>query len=141
MGFCVVCINKIYLTCSRLYVIPDKIDIYDTISYYDLMPSRESSDKKMNLREATRVAHEMLRKDSSCLIIREHCRQRMLERGLNLRDVKNTLLGGNCMAVELHIQSGLHVYRFETNNYRVECNIFKYENIVAITVIKKRGRL
>lgn len=80
----------------------------------------------------------MLNKDSSRLIIREHCKARMLERGMNYRDVLNTLLGGRCTGIEQHIKSGLDIYRFETENYRVECNIFKYENIVAITAIKKR---
>lgn len=80
----------------------------------------------------------MLKQDPSCLIIRKLCQERMLERGMNHRDVLNTLLGGRCTGTEIHIQSGLSVYRFETNNYRVECNIFVNESIVAITAIKKR---
>ncbi len=80
----------------------------------------------------------MLTKNPSCLIIREHCKVRMLERGMNHRDILNTLLRGRCTGIEEHFKSGLDVYRFETENYRVECNIFKFENIVAITAIKKR---
>ncbi len=62
----------------------------------------------------------------------------MIERGMNHRDVLNTLLGGRCKSTEVHIQSGLDVYRVETSNYRVECNIFVNKSIVAITAIKKR---
>lgn len=110
----------------------------DKISYYDLMSSGRSADKRMGVNEATKMAKEMLSKDPSCLIIREHCKNRMLERGMNYRDVLNTLLGGRCTGIEAHDRSGLDVYRFETMNYRVECNIFKTKNIVAITAIKKR---
>jgi len=103
------------------------------------MSSLDSADKRMSIKEATKIVRKMLTKDSSCLIIREHCQKRMLERGMNHRDVLNTLLGGKCMGIEEHIKSGLNVvYRFETDNYRVECNVFKYESIVAITAIKKR---
>lgn len=102
------------------------------------MSSSKKTDTSMSLKEATKVAKQMLGDDPACLILSNHCKERMLERGMNLRDVLNTLLGGNCMGVESHIKSGLDVYRFETTNYRVECNIFKNENIVAITAIKKR---
>ena len=102
------------------------------------MSSSGPADKTMNIREAMRVVREMLKEDPSCLIIRKHCQDRMLERGLNHRDVINTLLGGRCTGSEVHIQSGLDVYRFETNNYRVECNVFVNESIVAITAIRKR---
>lgn len=103
------------------------------------MSFRGSTDKKMSIGEATKVVREMLHKDSSCLIIRDHCQIRMKERGMNYRDVFNTLLGGKCTGIEPHIKSGLNVYRFETESYRVECNIFKYENIVTITAIRKRS--
>ncbi len=102
------------------------------------MSSLDPADKRMSIKEATKVTREMLHENSSCLIIREHCQKRMLERGMNHRDVLNTLLGGKCTGIEVHIKSGLDVYRFETDHYRVECNVFKYENIVAITAIKKR---
>ena len=111
--------------------------MYDIISYYGLMSSSRSSDKRMGINEATKVAREMLNKDSSCLIFSDHCITRMKERGMNQRDVINVLLGGKCNAIEVHPKSGLNVYRFETPSYRVECNIFKYENIVAITAIRK----
>jgi len=103
------------------------------------MSSSKKTDKSMSLKEATKVAKEMLGKDPACLILSNHCEKRMVERGMNLRDVLNTLLGGNCTGVESHIKSGLDVYCFETKNYRVECNIFKHESIVAITAIKKRN--
>jgi hypothetical protein len=103
------------------------------------MSKTDSSDKRMNINEAMKVAKEMLGKDPSCLTFTQHCLTRMRERGLNHRDVINTLLGGRCTGVEEHIKSGYAVYKFETQNYRVECNIFKYENIVAITAIKKRN--
>lgn len=102
------------------------------------MSHHDSSDKRMNNNEVTKVVHEMLKKDTSCLIIRQHCLDRMRERLINQRDIINVLLGGNCRAAEQHIRSGLWVYRFETNNYRVECNVFKHKSIVAITAIRKR---
>jgi mRNA-degrading endonuclease RelE of RelBE toxin-antitoxin system len=102
------------------------------------MSSFRQTDKTMSLGEATKVAKEMLDMNPACLILSNHCKERMLERGMNLRDVANTLLGGRCTGVEQHFKSGLDVYRFETNNYRIECNIFKHENIVAITAINKR---
>jgi mRNA-degrading endonuclease RelE of RelBE toxin-antitoxin system len=102
------------------------------------MSSSGSDDKRMSIREATKVVRMMLNKDASCLIIRDHCQMRMRERGMNLRDVLNTLLGGKCTGIEEHLKSGLNVYKFETDNYRVECNVFKHESIVAITAIRKR---
>jgi hypothetical protein len=114
------------------------MDQYDKISYYDLMSYRANSDKKLNNSEAMRVVREMLGDNSSCLIIREHCILRMKERGINQRDIINVLLGGRCTGAEPHIASGYWVYRFETGNYRVECNINVGRNIIAITVIKKR---
>jgi hypothetical protein len=102
------------------------------------MSHRRSADKTMSIAEATRIVREMLEQKPSCLIIRQHCIDRMLERGMNQRDILNTLLGGKCTGNEIHIKSGLDVYRFETNNYRVECNIFVNQSIVAITAIRKR---
>lgn len=98
----------------------------------------DHSDKKMGHVEATKVARVMIQEDSSYLIIKDHCLRRMKERGINHRDIINVLLGGKCTGVELHNLSGCWVYRFETKNYRIECNIFKNESIVAITAIRKR---
>lgn len=101
------------------------------------MSKSDSDDKKMALAEVSRVVKEMLAQDPGCLIISGHCLKRMKERGINHRDIVNVLLGGRCVAVEIHIKSGLWVYKFETNSYRVECNAHKYDSIVAITAIRK----
>ncbi len=102
------------------------------------MLSDESDDKKLNINEATKLVHQMLGADTSCLIFSRHCEKRMKEREISPRDVINVLLGGRCAGSEPHSKSGLWVYRFETNNYRVECNVFRFKNIVVITVIRKK---
>lgn len=79
------------------------------------MSHHDSADKKMSINEATKVARYMMTQDTSCLIIRDHCVQRMTERGINHRDI-NVLLGGKCTEVEPHPTSGYWVYRFETAN-------------------------
>lgn len=129
-------ITSVYRSTIELHI--QYLTIIDIISYYDFMSSRSSSDKRMNNSEVTKIVREMLKKSTSCLIIRQHCLDRMRQRQINQRDVINVLLGGTCRAAEQHIKSGFWVYRFETNNYRVECNVFKHKSIVAITAIRKR---
>lgn len=108
------------------------------MSYNDVMSSGSSSEIKMDKSEVTKLVRRMVAADSACLRFRKHCIERMVERGLNQRDVINVLLGGKCTVIEPHPRSGLWVYRFETNNYRVECNVFRNDSIVVITVIRKR---
>ena len=101
------------------------------------MSYKDKTDKKLNVNQASKIVKEMVRNDSECIIFRSHGINRIKQRGMNHRDVINVFMGGRCTAVELHSQSGLWVYRFETNNYRIECNIYVYKNIVVITAINK----